>query len=144
MNTLMIFWLVLAVALALLEMFTVQLVSIWFTIGAAAACITSIFTDNIIIQIIVFAVVSGIAIAVTRPFVKKMKQKGSEATNADRYIGKTAIVIKAIDNDHACGMVKVDNEKWTARSATGETIPEGASVTVTSIEGVKLMVEVKP
>ena len=138
-----VFWLVLAVALALLELFTVQLVSIWFTVGAAAACVTSLLTDNIVIQVLVFAVVTAIALAVTRPFVKKMKQKGSEATNADRYIGKTGIVLSEIDNDHAKGMVKVDNEKWTARSVSGAIIPQGASVTVTAIEGVKLMVEEK-
>ncbi|MBQ3284533.1 MAG: NfeD family protein [Ruminococcus sp.] len=140
MNTMTIIWLVLAVAMALLEAITVQLVSIWFTIGGIAACITSLFTDNIIIQGAVFVVVSAISLAVTRPLVKKLRKNKAEATNADRYIGKTAIVLTGIDNDKAQGMVKVDTEKWTARSVNGEVIPEGESVTVTAIEGVKLMV----
>lgn len=143
MEPMTIFWLILAVVMAVLEGVTVQLVSIWFCIGGAAACVTSLFTDNIIIQAAVFVVVSGIALAVTRPLVRKMKRRGSEPTNADRYIGKTAVVVTAIDNEKAQGMVKVDNDKWTARSQSGEPIAEGTSVTVEVIEGVKLIVKEK-
>lgn len=143
MDKMTIFWLILAIVMAVLEGVTVQLVSIWFCIGGAAACITSLFTDNIIIQAAVFVVVSGIALAVTRPLVRKMKRRGSEPTNADRYIGKTAVVVTAIDNEKAQGMVKVDNEKWTARSQSGEPIAEGTSVTIEAIEGVKLIVKKK-
>lgn len=140
MNGMTLFWLIFAVVMAVLEGATVQLVSIWFCIGGTAACITSLFTDNIIIQAVVFVLVTAVALAVTRPLVKKMKQKKAEPTNADRYIGKTGIVTQTIDNSQAQGMVKVDNQKWTARSSSGELIPEGASVTVTAIEGVKLIV----
>lgn len=140
MSGMTIFWLVLAVVTAVLEGVTVQLVSIWFTAGGIAACITSAFTDNIIIQVCVFIAVTAIALLATRPIVKKMKQKRSEPTNADRYIGKTAVVVQSIDNDMAEGMVKVDNQKWTARSESGEKIPQGSQVKVVAIEGVKLIV----
>lgn len=141
MDTMTIIWLALAVIMAIVEATTVQLVSIWFAIGGAAACVTSLITDNVVIQAAVFVAVSAIALIVTRPLVKKMKQRGAEPTNADRYIGKTAVVVTAIDNQNAEGMVKVDNQKWTARSESGEIIPEGATVTVTAIEGVKLIVK---
>lgn len=143
MDKMTIIWLVFAVVMGILEACTVQLVSIWFAVGGVAACITSLFTDNIIIQVIVFVVVTAIALAATRPLAKKMKNRVSEPTNADRFIGKHAIVIQAIDNELPQGMVKVDNEKWTARSADGQPIPEGAGVTVTAIEGVKLIVSPK-
>ena len=135
-----IIWLVIAVVMGVTEACTVQLVSVWFAIGSAAACITSLFTDQIYIQVIVFVVVTAIALAVTRPLVKKLKRKRPEATNADRYIGKSAVVVEAINNDHAKGLVKVDNEKWTARSADGQLIEPGDRVVVTAIEGVKLIV----
>ena len=140
MDGMTIFWLVFAVVTAVLEACTVQLVSIWFTIGGLAACLTSLFTDSVIIQVIVFVAVSAVALAVTRPLAKKLKKRGAEPTNADRYIGKTAVVTAAIDNENAQGMVKVDNQHWTARSDSGEPIPEGTTVTVTAIEGVKLIV----
>jgi len=143
MDSRTLFWLIFAIAMAVLEGVTVQLVSVWFAIGGLAACITSLFTDSIIIEVIVFVVVSAIALAVTRPLVKKIKQRGSQPTNADRFVGKTGVVITAVDNSIPQGMVRVDNEKWTARSVSGEPIEEGAVVTVTAIEGVKLMVEPK-
>lgn len=141
MSTMTIIWLVIAVVMGVTEACTVQLVSVWFAIGSAAACITSLFTDQIYIQVIVFVVVTAIALAVTRPLVKKLKRKRPEATNADRYIGKSAVVVEAIDNDHAKGLVKVDNEKWTARSADGQLLEPGDRVVVTAIEGVKLIVD---
>ncbi|MEE3491506.1 NfeD family protein [Ruminococcus sp.] len=141
MSTMTIIWLVIAVVMGVTEACTVQLVSVWFAIGSAAACITSLFTDQIYIQVIVFVVVTAIALAVTRPLVKKLKRKRPEATNADRYIGKSAVVVEAIDNDHAKGLVKVDNEKWTARSVDGQLIEPGDRVVVTAIEGVKLIVD---
>ena len=141
MSTMTIIWLVIAVVMGVTEACTVQLVSVWFAIGSAAACVTSLFTDQIYIQVIVFVVVTAIALAVTRPLVKKLKRKRPEATNADRYIGKSAVVVEAIDNDHAKGLVKVDNEKWTARSVDGQLIEPGDRVVVTAIEGVKLIVD---
>ncbi|WP_316608269.1 NfeD family protein [uncultured Ruminococcus sp.] len=141
MSSMTIFWLVLAIVMAVLEAATVQLVSIWFCVGAIGACISSLMTDSIVIQAAVFIVVSGLALIATRPLVKKMKNRASQPTNADRYVGKSAIVIQSIDNEKAEGMVKVDNQKWTARSATGMPIPEGERVIVTAIEGVKLIVE---
>ena len=140
MSTMTIIWLVIAVVMGVTEACTVQLVSVWFAIGSAAACITSLFTDQIYIQVIVFVVVTAIALAVTRPLVKKLKRKRPEATNADRYIGKTGVVIETIDNAAAKGLVKVDNEKWTARSVDGQLLEPGDRVVVTAIEGVKLIV----
>lgn len=136
-----IFWLIFTVVTAVLEGLTVQLVSVWFAIGGLAACITSLFTDSIPIQAVVFVVVTAIALVVTRPLVKKLRKKKAEPTNADRYIGKTAVVVERIDNENATGLVKVDNQKWTARSVDGSPIEEGLTVTVAAIEGVKLMVQ---
>ena len=136
-----IFWLIFTVVTAVLEGLTVQLVSVWFAIGGLAACITSLFTDSIPIQAVVFVVVTAIALVVTRPLVKKLRKKKAEPTNADRYLGKTAVVVERIDNENATGLVKVDNQKWTARSVDGSPIEEGLTVTVAAIEGVKLMVQ---
>lgn len=141
MDKMTIFWLIFTVVMAVLEGLTVQLVSVWFAVGGLAACITSLFTDSIPIQAVVFVVVTAIALVVTRPLVKKLRKKKAEPTNADRYLGKTAVVVERIDNENATGLVKVDNQKWTARSVDGSPIEEGLTVTVAAIEGVKLMVQ---
>lgn len=134
-------WLGLAVLMAAAEAATPQLVSIWFALGAVAACITSLFTDSVWIQVIVFVAVSGVALILTRPLAAKLKEKKVEHTNSDRFVGQEGMVITAIDNDAAVGQVRVGSSVWTARSADGSPIPEGVKVTVTAIEGVKLIVK---
>ena len=44
-------WLVLIIVLLIIEALTVNLVTVWGAIGALFALITSIFTNNIIINI---------------------------------------------------------------------------------------------
>ena len=140
MDTMTIIWLVLAILMAIIEAVTVQLVSIWFVAGAVASCITSLITDNVIIQAIVFVAVTAIALIVTRPIVKRMKEKAPEPTNSDRCIGKEGVVVTAIDNSSAKGQVRVGSSVWTARSADDSVIPADTHVTVVAIEGVKLIV----
>ena len=65
------------------------------------------------------------------------------AANADRIIGKTAVVIETIDNLAGKGQVKVAGQIWTARSERDVVIPQDAEVTVLRIEGVKVFVETK-
>ncbi len=135
-------WLGLLVAFIIIEMATAQLVTIWFAVGALASLITSIFTDNIIIQIVVFIVVSAIALIVTRPLAKKLTKTKMQPTNADMYIGSEGVVTESINNLEAKGQVKVRGSQWSARSFDDSVvIPEGKKVTVTKIEGVKLIVK---
>lgn len=133
-------WVAIAIILAIGEGATAQLVSIWFVLGAVAAAITSMFVSDILIQIIVFVAVSGITLAATRPFVKKIIKFKKVNTNSDKNIGKTAVVTIDIDNEQSKGQVKINGETWTARTTDNSKPKAGDTVTVESIEGVKLMV----
>ena len=55
-------------------------------------------------------------------------------------IGQLAVVTEEINNIEAKGAVKVGGIVWSARSETDETIETGKTVTVTKIDGVKLIV----
>ncbi len=134
-------WVALLAVFVVIEAATAQLLTIWFAIGSFAALVSSFFTDSIVAQIIVFIIVSAIALAVTRPVVKKITKAKKQPTNADMYIGKQAVVTEDINNLESTGLVKVGGSVWTARSeAEGCTIPAGEHVTVVKIEGVKLIV----
>ena len=139
MDKMTIIWLAVAVLMVLVEASTPQLVSLWFAVGGVAACITSLFVDSIWLQIAVFVAVTGVSLILTRPLAKKFRERNVEHTNSDRYVGREGIVVTAIDNDAAAGQVRVGTSVWTARSADGSVIPEGSKVTVTAIEGVKLI-----
>lgn len=134
-------WIAIAVIAAILEGCTVQLVSIWFAVGAVASAITAAFTDNLIIQLIVFIVVSAICVAVTRPLAKRFKERnGDVATNCDRYIGKVAEVIVDVNNLEGVGQVKVEGSVWSAKSTADDILPVGTKVKVDDIQGVKMLV----
>lgn len=136
------FWIwvaVIAVAVVV-EALSAQLLSIWFALGGLAALITSFITENKAIQIIVFLAVSLITLAIIFPLAKKSLKTEHVKTNADRYIGKLAVVTEDISNIDAKGQVKVDNQIWSARSEDGSAISAGSQVKVLRIEGVKLIV----
>ena len=136
------FWIVLIVALVVIEAVTVQLVTIWFAVGAIGGLIASAFNLDIWLQVLIFVAVSAITLLATRPLVKRFMKTRKEPTNADRYIGQTAVVTEAIDNIHGKGAVTVGGLEWTARTTDGTTVAKDALVTVEKIEGAKLIVKV--
>lgn len=138
-----VIWLVLLVAFAVAEALTVGLVSVWFAAGALVALLSTFFTANIWWQITIFLVVSLLSMAVIRPLARKYVLPQVVPTNADRVIGRDAVVTEAIDNLTGSGAVVVFGVAWTARSEDGHPIPKGATVVVKRIEGVKLFVTVK-
>lgn len=131
-------WFIAFVILLFIELVTVNLVTIWFAIGAVAAIITTIFTDSILIQAIVFVVVSVISLLITKPLIKKIKKFEIEPTNSDRVIGKIGEVTEKIGRNKY-GEVKVYGNTWTASSK--QVIDVGERVKVLAIDGVKLVVE---
>jgi membrane protein implicated in regulation of membrane protease activity len=70
-----------------------------------------------------------------------MKNK-KQPTNSDRLIGRVGIVTLDIVNQKGEGQVNVDGKIWSAKSADEREIKSGANVRISSIEGVKLVVEV--
>ncbi|MDR0964553.1 MAG: NfeD family protein [Clostridium sp.] len=145
MNQIVIWLLVMVVFLAI-EAATLGLTTIWFAGGALLALITSLFTDQLSIQIAIFFVTSLILVFFTRPIALKHFNRNRERTNVESIVGKQAIVIEAIDNLKGLGQVTVDGREWSARSWTEKgQYPVGAVLRVVAINGVKLIVkEVEP
>lgn len=135
-----VLWLVLLIFFAVLEAATVGLVSVWFAAGALVALLASVCTGNVWLQIALFFAVSILTMAVLRPLARKYVLPTVVPTNADRVIGRQAVVTEAIDNLNGRGSVVVFGVAWTARSESGAPIPQGTTVTVKRIEGVKLFV----
>lgn len=135
-------WLGLLVLFAIVEGATVGLVSIWFAAGSAAALIVSVAGGPLWLQIVLFLAVSILCMLALRPFAQRFLKPGYEPTNADRAIGREAVVTEEIDNLNGRGSVTVGGVAWTARSVVEDAvIPAGATVLVERIEGVKLFVK---
>ena len=61
-------WFILFVVLLIIELVTVNLVTIWFAAGAVAAMIATIFTDSLIYQMAVFLIVSFLSVIMLTAF----------------------------------------------------------------------------
>ena len=133
-------WLGAAVVFGVLEAMTAGLISVWFVAGAVAAMAAAMLEADVMVQAGVFIVVSALALALTRPLVRRWTQTRKVATNADRVLGQMAKVTETVDNDNSMGAVYVDGKTWSARSSDGSVIPAGTRVQVERMEGVKLFV----
>lgn len=131
-------WMVVFLGLVFLELATINLVSIWFAIGALVSFIVSLYVENVTVQIAVFVAVSAVSLLLTKKIVKKLRTREPEKTNLDRVIGKIGIVTEEITKLEP-GEVKVDGKKWSAIS--NKKIKVGSKVEILSIDGVKLNVK---
>lgn len=135
-----LFWLVALIGFGVAEAATVGLVSIWFAGGALVALIAAGAGANIAVQIVLFLVVSAVLLAGLRPFMRHVITPKKTRTNADRHLGKTALVTEEINNLQESGAVKLDGVTWTARSESGEIIPVGTKITILRMTGAKVYV----
>ena len=134
-------WIGLIVVFVIVEAATVQLVTIWFAIGSVAGLIACAVGLEMWLQLLIFAVVSAVALACTRPFVKKFTKGRKQPTNADRYLGQEAIVTEKISNELSKGAVRIGGLEWTARTVDNSEVDKCERVTVEAIEGAKLLVK---
>lgn len=134
-------WLALLILLVLIELATMGLTTIWFAAGALVATIAAACGAPVLVQVILFLVVSVLMLVFTRPVAMRYFNVGRTKTNVDSMLGERGIVTGRIDNLHSCGQVTLKGMEWSARSQETEgTIEEGTVVIVKKIDGVKLIV----
>lgn len=136
------YWLILFVILIVIEIATLGLTTIWFAGGCLVAFILSLFHVSLPIQILVFLAVSVVLFIWTRPVAVRYFNKERTKTNVESIVGKTALVVKTIDNVHSVGTVELDGMEWTARAAKEEEIfQKDEVVRIIDVQGVKVIVE---
>ena len=131
-------WLVIFIVLVIIELITINLVTIWFAFGALLALVVEVSFSNIVLDIITFVITSFLLIILTKPIIGRLKVKKVEATNLDMVINKIGIVTEDINQDKI-GEVKVLGKRWSAYSNT--ELKKDEKVKILSIDGVKLKVE---
>lgn len=136
-----ILWIIVLAAALIIEAASFALVSIWFAAGALGALIAAAMGASVAVQLVIFILLAGLLLFFTRPLLKKLFPSKFIPTNSELEVGKTAVVIEAIDNDTGKGRVKLGGVDWAAVSSNGEKIPEGEIVSVKEIRSAKLVVE---
>lgn len=143
MTVAMILWLGVAVIMAVVEALTTSLVTVWFVFGALASFLVSLLHTPLWIQLIVFLVVSLIALIAFRPLA--IKTRSAKKAEEPTIVGTEALVSEPITADGMSGRVRTpDGITWAARSLDGSAIPLGTPVVIVLQESVWLTVERKP
>ena len=133
-------WLAVFVIAIVVEALTEELVSIWFGAGALITIPIS-YAAPFWVEIVVFAVISVVALIFTRPLIKKLMDRTERKTNVDEYVGKRVKVIKSIDKFDG-GEVKLNGIVYTAVLCEEDdtTIPVDTIVEIVALKGNRVVV----
>ena len=136
-------WLAVVVIAIIVEIETLQIVSIWFAASGLVTMILAAFNCPIEIQIIVFVVLSVILFLCSRPIVKKINRSKSENSTIESMIGEEVVVIKEIKVGEI-GEIKAKYERYSAIAPSEKNdIPVNTICIIKEIRGNKVIVEIK-
>jgi membrane protein implicated in regulation of membrane protease activity len=137
-------WLVLAVVLVILEVFSPGVFFLWM--GIAAVIVAGVLYAMPELawqyQLLIFALLSVAAIFSARYFLKRHPIKTDQPNlnkRGHQYVGRVFTLEEPIVNGE--GKIRVDDTTWKIR---GSDCPEGKRVEVTGVEGVVLEVKLLP
>lgn len=136
-----VFWLLVALGLAIAEALTLTFVLAMISGGAVAAAITDAAGGGTVAQLVVFGVVAVLLLALVLPLARKHKHQPARIRSGTaRLIGERAMTLSEITTATG-GRVRIGGETWTARPYNdGVAIPAGEWVDVLAIDGVTAVV----
>ena len=136
-----IVWLLVAIALIVIDIVTSSFIFMWFSLGAIVAIMLSLLEISVAWQIVAFLVVGVATVSIGYPWAKKKFKADVNhvPTMEQTYIGKEMIANEDMEEK---SKIKVDGIYWTAYNK-GKIIKKGEKYTITGIEGNKLIVKLK-
>ena len=130
-------WIFIAIIFVMLELITTTFFLVWFGLGSIVAAILNYFGFDIYVQLLGFIIVSTILILSTRKFANKITPESSKKTTAERLIGKTAKILRQIDENTY--VVRVAGEEWSAH--TNDSVDVDDVVKIVGINSIILVIE---
>lgn len=141
-NYMIFVWLGIFIIAILVEILTVELVSVWFAGGAFIAFILS-WIPGIPYwgEIISFVLASALLLFCLRPLTTKLLTRKEVKSNIEELIGKKAKVVKKISELNN-GEIIINGVTWTAVSSEPTIeINEGDIIKIVAINGNKIIVK---
>ena len=134
-------WVVLAVLLAVGEIFTPGLFFLGpLALAAVAAALAAVAGLDIALQVVVFAGASVASLAVLRPLARAhLHMPAALRTGTAALEGAHAVVLQRVDGNG--GRVRIGGEEWSARAYMPDQVIEpGTRCEVVKIEGATALV----
>jgi membrane protein implicated in regulation of membrane protease activity len=134
-------WLILGVALIILEILIPGAYFLWMGISAVAMGAAMLIFPGMpfLVQILIFAVLSVITVMMYKSYRKKNPLVTDEPAlnrRGEQYVGQSFTLKEPIVN--GVGKIKVDDSTW---KITGADIDAGETVRVIAVDGQTLIVE---
>ncbi|PWK83604.1 membrane protein implicated in regulation of membrane protease activity [Lentzea atacamensis] len=128
-------WLIIALVLAIAEIFTLTAALGMLAVAAVVTAGTAAIGLPVPGQLVVFSVVSAAGVVLARPWARRMMlQPRLERFGVEALVGASGYVLREV-NDHD-GLVRIRGEDWTARPYDESlVIPAGRTVDVLHIDG---------
>ncbi|MDE3721468.1 NfeD family protein [Nocardiopsis sp. N85] len=133
-------WLILAVVLGIIEVFTLTFVLGLLGVAALVAALLGAIGMPVAVQIIGFVAASAAGVYMVRPIMRRQLTRGPMVlSGTEALVGRSAVVLQPVDRDK--GLIKLSGEEWSARSIDEDlVIPVGAHVDVMEIDGATAVV----
>lgn len=129
-------WLVIATALGVLELISMDLIFIMLAGGALVGMVVALVTGAWVVQLLAALAAALALLVLLRPgMVQRLHAGPSLAIGAEALIGQRAFVLEPMTHT-APGRVKIGGEVWTAQPFDeDDQLEAGASVEVVTIKG---------
>jgi membrane protein implicated in regulation of membrane protease activity len=138
-----VFWVVLAVILAVGEVVSLSFFLAPFAVGAIAAALLDAAGVGAAGQFAAFIASAVLLLGIVRPIARRhVNMPPQLRTGTAALVGETAVVLERISNGDDVGSVRLQGQVWTARTYDDdqEPIEPGQRVHVMEIRGATALV----
>ncbi|MEI2775744.1 MAG: NfeD family protein [Tetrasphaera sp.] len=138
-------WLGLALALAAVEVATVDFVFVMLAGGALAGALAASLGAAFPAQVIIAVIVGALLVFVVRPMARSrfLDTVTDHGIGSASLVGRSARVVESVTSTD--GRIKLAGDIWSARTAAGERVCEpGEEVRVIEIQGATAIVSGAP
>lgn len=131
-------WLIVIVLGVLIDLLNSSFLFVGFSIGALGALIINVLNLPVLLQFIIFAVISSLFFIFIFSKVRKNIKESHLGTKTmeQNYVGRNFIIPKRIEDT---ALIKYEGIFWTFKSESG-VIEKGERVKIVGIEGNKLLI----
>ncbi|MCU7807545.1 MAG: NfeD family protein [Candidatus Thiodiazotropha sp. (ex Semelilucina semeliformis)] len=134
-------WLILAVMLMILEVFSPGAFLLWMGLAAAVVGLLLLIMPDLSwqVQILLFALLSVMTIVAVRAFLQRRPIETDQPhlnRRGEQYLDRIFTLQEPIVNGE--GKIRVDDSTW---KINGEDCPAGTRIKITGVQGVVLLVD---
>lgn len=133
-------WLGVALAMAAIEVVTVDFVFLMLAFGAVGGAAASFLGAPFVLSAIIAVAIAVALLFTLRPAIRHRLTRGRDNSDIGPHsiVGQLGRVVEPVSD--VSGFVKVGGDLWSARTNPDSLIPLGAPVRVDKLEGATLIV----